>query len=115
MDFQMADLFDAIPVDYSLLWKHSHPQLVTEQRLPVPPTTPPQTHKYDTIFPHRTHRPETLVNPMEKSSVHSDAYSNAPGAVHHSQRFVVDTATHTPLGESDMQHHAEVCAVLFNI
>jgi hypothetical protein len=106
MDFQMADLFDAIPVDYSLLWKH---------RLPVPPTTPPQTHKYDTIFPHRTHRPETLVNPMEKSSVHSDAYSNAPGAVHHSQRFVVDTATHTPLGESDMQHHAEVCAVLFNI
>jgi 4a-hydroxytetrahydrobiopterin dehydratase len=117
MDFQMADLFDAIPVDYSFLWKHSHPHLVTAEdkpRLPVPPS-PPNIHRYETIFPHRAHRPESLVNPLEasSSSIHSQAFSDAPGTVHHSQPFVTTNVAHTPLGQSDIQHHAEVTHSLF--
>lgn len=108
MDFQMADLFDSIPVEYSLLWKKAHPEIPHEekQRLPVPPN-PSNTHKYDTVFPRRVHHPESLVPPIE-SSVHSQPVSHEPGSVQHSHPFYISTAEHTPLGHSDIQHHAEV-------
>lgn len=113
MDFQMADLFDAIPVEYSLLWKRAHPELPYEekQRLPIPPS-PSSTHKYATVFPRRVHRPESLVAPIE-TSVHTQPISDDPSSVHHPHPFLVPTTEHTPLGQSDIQHHAEVRRLTF--
>mmetsp|Transcript_24956 Transcript_24956/g.36809 ORF Transcript_24956/g.36809 Transcript_24956/m.36809 type:complete len:316 (-) Transcript_24956:231-1178(-) len=75
MDFEMADLFDKIPVNYSLMWKRNHPDLLDHSE---PPPTSSESHKrparalkYDTIFrrppsssdsistPIRTHHPKT--------------------------------------------------------
>eukprot|EP00604_Paraphysomonas_vestita_P001560 CAMPEP_0174822612 /NCGR_PEP_ID=MMETSP1107-20130205/17061_1 /TAXON_ID=36770 /ORGANISM="Paraphysomonas vestita, Strain GFlagA" /LENGTH=223 /DNA_ID=CAMNT_0016042019 /DNA_START=280 /DNA_END=951 /DNA_ORIENTATION=+ len=108
MDFQMVDLFDAIPVDYSLLWKHAHPSLVGENK----PSTPPidVTHKYETIFPHHQKIQQSTKFPdiHESSTVHSNPISTEPGSVQHSKPFYVPTAQHTQLGKSDIEHHAQI-------
>jgi 4a-hydroxytetrahydrobiopterin dehydratase len=128
MDFQMVDLIDTIPVDYSLLWKHAHPNIETERnsvttRVPISSSssaTGAIPRKYDTIFPrHRLHGQESQVKPppppmssedtmTTTSTVHTQPISYAPGSVQHSEPWSVSTAEHTPLGQSDIQHHAEV-------
>jgi 4a-hydroxytetrahydrobiopterin dehydratase len=118
MDFQMIDLIDTVPVDYSLLWKHSHPNIETETeagratRVPIPSSAIATAipRKYDTIFPrHRVHGQESQVRvPADETTVHSQPISYAAGSVQHSEPWAVSTAEHTPLGQSDLQHHAEV-------
>lgn len=132
MDIQMIDLFDKIPVEYSLLWKHSHPNLVPftssvssfpsgsiysiqkeedkEENVNVNVNVP-HKHKYETVFPHRIHSQQNHVTlTPDLTTVHSQAISNEPGSVKHSVPFHISTATSIPLGKSDIQHHAEVYA-----
>lgn len=109
MDFQMVDLFDAIPVDYSLLWKHAHPGLVGENKPSTPPVENP--HKYETVFPHhkKTRPTDPIFNSVhEASTVHSNPVSTEPGSVQHATRFTVPTAPNIPIGKSDIEHHAQV-------
>ena len=109
----MVDLFDSIPVDYSLLWKHSHPTLIAENKPATPPTI---SHKYDTIFPQHLKLSQNSSASEyfnNSSEVHSNPNCTAPGCVQHPTQFSVSTATHTQLGKSDIDLHSRVTPIYF--